>query len=343
MLHQPSEAEILMINLQREAITQTMSVDSNQLLVLAGPCAAESDRLSSGELATEAHVTRLADVAQNLAGLHVVGRLVGNKPRTATGDTGLLHRNDGPEVYTAMAGRLTRAGVPLAAEILGEVDIVATPWLSVGWTGARNAQDTGVRYLARQSSRDLDKGFKPLPVFVKNGTDGNLDAACNAIETIQSPKPATRTQMTIDGLHSVRTFGNPHVGMILRGGALIDSKDPADRLVHEIGEAREALNKHFDNVPIIVDLSHGNAKRFGGGEQGQLACAEAVANILLDREIALTGVMAETNVLAGNQPADGAVAGLSRTDPCIGEAAAIKLLHNLNEAHQPLSSYYITA
>jgi phospho-2-dehydro-3-deoxyheptonate aldolase len=334
----PTPEQNIRIQEDRRAVAEVMhkAEPDKQLLVLAGPCAADADTMPDGTFATSEHVDSLHQASQDLHKILFIGRLAGTKPRTNTGATGLIHAGShGPRAYTELASTMAgRRGIRLSAEVLDATDaLVAMPWMSAVWTGARNVEDTTVRYLVRPSQEDIEKGDHAVPVFVKNGTSGTLDTAVHALHTIRSETPQTRLTATKDGLRMATTVGNPHTGLILRGGGTLpDTKNPADHLAEEVLSAHDRLTREFGAIaiPIVIDISHGNAARFGGGEVGQLACAQVVLELLQNPSVPVSGIMAETYVVPGKQPPDGTTVGQSKTDACIGQEAATGMLHSIN-------------
>ena len=328
--------EIDLVNDQRQEVAEIMSAAGDfdtPMLAVPGPCSPDLNRMPTGELAAVHHNQRLAVVGERAVSSHVVVRFVGEKPRTNVGYTGIIHEPGGAEAYLQGARQLHRAGVPFASEVMSDAGaVLMVPHLTMGWVGAREVNATGPRYAVRPTDRDRDNGVRPLPVWVKNDQDGGLDLTVNALRTITSDKPQSRTRFGIHGLEEVVTHGNPHVGLILRGQGQRPAGEAVDILVDEIGTARERLDNEFgkDAVPIMVDLSHDHAKYEGGGEEGQLAMAEALGNLLVVTSV--SGWMAETYIHSGKQPADGKMPGLSLTDKCIGQDSAEQLIMDMDAA-----------
>lgn len=331
--HTP-EIPVLIINELRAGMADTMARSGQPdtpMLALMGPCSPDPNRMPDGRLSVVSHLQTVAEAAQGLGNIKPVGRHVSAKPRTNMGYTGLVHEPNGPEMYREAAHQLTLSGVALASEVMGEVDYsVAGPYLTVGWIGARNVDDTGPRYLFRPTSEDIERGLHPLPVFVKNGADGSLDGTINALRTIMSEKPRTRTLITPGGYKTVTTHANPHVGVILRGSKVRPSGPIDEILTREVTEARTRLNAEFDQrIPIIVDASHAHANGEGGGEKGQLIVTSSLGELMLTG-LEVDGVMAETYIQSGKQPEYGPIPGLSWTDKCIGQENAVKLLGSMS-------------
>jgi len=330
----PREAE--QINRQRAVAAETIASvgqpDAKQL-ALPGPCSPDLNRMPNGELAAVHHNLRLAAAAKAAGNTLLVVRYVAEKPRTTTGQTGIIHKPGGAQAYVEGARQLHAAGVSFASEVMSDAGaVIAVPHLTMGWVGAREVSATGPRYAVRPTERDLDNGIHPLPVLVKNDQDGDLTHTINALTTIMSDEPQTRTRFGHNGMEEVVTLGNPHVGVILRGQQNRPAGDIEEIMAEEVGTARERLEGEFgkDRVPIIVDFSHSHAKYEGGGEAGQLAIASAVGNIVAVSSI--NGWMAETYIEPGKQPETGTVPGLSITDACVGQLAAEQLILDMDAA-----------
>ncbi len=341
----PTAEQIAVINESRQhhaALMQQAGSPETPLMVAFGPCAADDNVLADGTFATEAHMSEIHEVALRLGEedepvrlVDASGRLVGTKSRTAKGRTGLIHGTDGALSYGRMACVLTTRGLPLASEIMDESDFaVASPWLTWGWAGARTNGDTGVRYLLRHTREEQENGISPRPAYVKSDQSGELTNAMNAIATILSTDERPRLRMGLNGPEHVTTIANPFVGLILRGGMrFLASKAPlADVLEEQVTLARDELEQRFDQIiPVGIDISHDNAKREGGGEDGELRVAEALIDLMRRGVIQIDLVMAETYILPGKQSETGTVPGLSTVDECIRQEKAIELLTSLYE------------
>lgn len=327
----PTPAEAQQINSQRAAAAAAMS--GNKLIGMPGPCSPDLNRMPGGELAAVYHNRRLAAAGKAAGSTLLVVRYVAEKPRTTTGQTGIIHQPGGAQAYVKGARQLHAAGIPFASEVMSDTGAaIVVPHLTMGWVGAREVSATGPRYAVRPTNRDRDNGTHPLPVWVKSGQNGSLKHTVNAVHTIMSETPEPRTRIGSDGLEEVVTYGNPHVGVILRGH---DARPPGDLeevIAEEIGTAREILDSEFGKgaVPVAIDLSHAHAKYEGGGEAGQLAMAGAVGSLMVVSSV--DAWMAETYIHPGKQPEDGGVPGLSITDACIGQAPAEQLVLDMDYA-----------
>lgn len=324
-------------NASREQIAANMHLAGNpdaKLHMTVGGCAVDSNRTEDGQLAFVSHGKAHTDKGRSLEHSETVIRTNGTKPRTNKDWTGLIHQTGGSELYIEGASQLQEYGARIAAEVMDESDFaIATPYLAMAWIGARNKDDTGPRYLLRPTSEDIEKGICPIPTFVKSGEDGGLDGTINALITLMSEAPETRTRLTLAGLRHVTTHANPHVGVILAGSKDRPEGVTKDILAEEILYARQRLDDEFgkDRVPIHVDISHRHAKWEGGGEEGQLKIAQALGELIFEG-LRVDGIMAETYILPGKQKAGGEIAGLSWTDACVGQEKALELQSKFDKA-----------
>lgn len=335
----PTEIEGAQIDRQRARVAANFKqcgVSGALLLGLPGSCSADSNRLPDGTLAMLHHGCRMAAAAGNTASTLFGLRLDGEKPRTSTGMTGLIHKKGGANVYVEAARSLHAAGVPLAAEIVSDVGAaVMLPHLTIARIGARESSATAPRYAVRPSKQDIDNGAHPVAVLLKSGQNGSLKHTINAIHTIRSDKPETRLRFGLNGLEEVETVSNPHIGITLRGNDIRPDGDLIDIVGTELYEARGELDREFGKnvVPITLDFSHAYAK-YGykdGGEPGQLAMA-AAAQELIRLGAPLDGWTAETYILPDKQSDTGLVPGLSLTDKCVGQENAEELVLTMDEA-----------
>lgn len=237
------------------------------------------------------------------------------KPRTTVGWKGLVNDPDIDDTFNINKGLrvsrqlfvdLTTKGMPIASEML---DTISPQYLadslSVGAIGARTTEC--------QLHRELASGLS-FPVGFKNGTDGTLDVALDAIGAVQ--RPHHFLSVTKPGVVAiVGTEGNDDCFVILRGG-----KQGTNYDAKSIASAKAALDKKSLRKSIMVDCSHGNSEK---NHRNQPKVAKVVADQIAAGEHAIVGVMIESNINEGSQkvPAEGRSAlkyGVSITDACIG-------------------------
>ncbi|OJJ36832.1 hypothetical protein ASPWEDRAFT_50259 [Aspergillus wentii DTO 134E9] len=293
----------------------------DRLLVVVGPCSIH-DPATALEYAA-----RLKELSEKLSGdLCIIMRAYLEKPRTTVGWKGLINDPDLDESYNINKGLrisrklyadLTGLGMPIASEML---DTISPQYLadliSLGAIGARTTES--------QLHRELASGLS-FPIGYKNGTDGNLTVAIDAIGS--AAHPHRFLGVTKQGLASItKTSGNEHGFVILRGGAKGTNYDRDN-----IKAAREALRAKKQREILMVDCSHGNSNK---NHRNQPLVAAELADQLREGETAVVGVMIESNINEGNQkvPAEGASGlkkGVSITDACISWESTVEVLENL--------------
>lgn len=283
---------------------------------MVGPCS-----IHDPEAALE-FAERLAGVARQTAGeLVVVMRTYFEKPRTSLGWKGLV--NDphldgsfdlvrGIERAREVLSGVGELGLACASELL---DPLAAPYLRDGlaWAsiGARTAQS--------QPHRELASGL-PMPVGLKNGTDGRIDGALGALAAARCPQ--TCLGVDTDGAVAVlRTPGNPDAHLVLRGG------DPGPNYdAPSVARAARAAQRYGLARPVFVDCSHGNSSR---DPRLESVAWRAVLDQVRDGQGAIGGLLLESQLQAGRQslrPGKPLRHGISITDACIGWSETQELL-----------------
>jgi phospho-2-dehydro-3-deoxyheptonate aldolase len=223
--------------------------------------------------------------------LLIVMRSYLEKPRTTVGWKGLINDpdidnsfkiNKGLRVSRQLFVDLTDKGMPIASEMLDTISPqFLADCLSVGAVGARTTES--------QVHRELSSGLS-FPVGFKNGTDGSLDVAVDAIGSVKHPHHFL--SVTKPGVVSiVGTVGNPDCFVILRGGKKGTNYDAAS-----IADAKVKLNAKGMRPRLMVDCSHGNSEK---NHKNQPKVAAALAEQLAAGEDAIMGVMIESNINEG--------------------------------------------
>ncbi|MCE7649871.1 3-deoxy-7-phosphoheptulonate synthase AroG [Vibrio fluvialis] len=291
----------------REAIHNILQDKDDRLLVVIGPCS-----IHDTEVAIE-YGKRLKVLRDELSGqLEVVMRVYFEKPRTTVGWKGLINDpylndtyeiNDGVRIGRKLLLDLTDMGMPTASEFL---DMITPQYIAdlISW-GA-----IGARTTESQVHRELASGLS-CPVGFKNGTDGNIKIAADAI----SSASASHHFLSVTKYgHSaiVETAGNPDCHIILRGG-----KEPNYSAEH-VGEIKQKLEASGLSQKVMIDFSHANSSK---QYQRQMVVAEDVAAQIAGGEHAIFGVMIESHLVEGRQDLVEGKAptyGQSITDACIG-------------------------
>ena len=300
----------------REAIEKILLKEDKRLLVIVGPCSIH-DKKAACEYAEKLNKLR----EQVNEALLVVMRVYFEKPRTSVGWKGLINDPrldgtcdipDGLRKAREILLQVNEIGVPAATEFLETITPQYVADL-VSWSciGARTTES--------QTHREMASGLS-MPVGFKNGTDGKLTAAINAI--IAAKTPQSFLGIDQDG-HTcvVKTGGNPWAHIVLRGGQQ-PNYDPIS-----IEQARLKLIEKNLLENIMVDCSHGNSmKKF----QGQPIVWRNVIDQYIAGNDSLIGLMLESNLFEGNQKFSGDLSalkyGVSITDECISWETTENLL-----------------
>jgi 3-deoxy-7-phosphoheptulonate synthase len=301
----------------RNAISDILKQKDPRLLIVIGPCSIHDPQ---GALE---YAQRLNALRQEFADqFYVVMRVYFEKPRTTVGWKGLVYDPNLDGTDDIQSGlrqarelllQITGMGLPAATEFL---DPVVPQYLAdlVSWAAI------GARTTESQTHRQMASGLS-MPVGFKNGTDGSLQIAIDAMQSAM--RPHSFLGIDQDGYTSiVRTTGNPDGHVVLRGGRLQTNYDAAS-----IRDAAAALQKAGLPQVLMVDCSHANSGK-------QHARQEEVWRSLIEQRLAssavLTGVMIESNLHEGSQsiPKNRADLryGVSVTDACLGWEVTERLL-----------------
>jgi len=315
-----SDALAARVHADRNAIRAVLDGRDPRLLVVVGPCSLHDP------VAALEYAERLAALAPELSDqLLLVMRAYVEKPRTTVGWKGLLYdphldgRGDmaeGLRLSRRLMLDILEAGLPLASELLQPMAASYFDDL-LGWAAI------GARTSESQIHRELVSGLD-LPVGFKNGTDGSLTIACDAMRSAAHP----HRHFGIDALGHpalLETHGNPDTHLVLRGGHRGPNHDAAS-----VAQARAALAKQGIAVRLVVDCSHANS---GKDPLRQPAVLAEVIEQRLAGDVSLRGVMLESNLFDGCQPLSGELRyGVSITDGCLGWTGTERLLRETAEA-----------
>lgn len=305
----------------RESIHQILQGEDDRLLVVIGPCSIHDPQ------AAKEYASRLVKLRDELKGeLEVVMRVYFEKPRTTVGWKGLINDpymdgsfqlNDGLRLARQLLLEINDSGLPAAGEFL---DMITPQYvadlMSWGAIGARTTES--------QVHRELASGLS-CPVGFKNGTDGTIKVAIDAINAAGSPH--CFLSVTKYG-HSaiVETSGNADCHIILRGG-----KEPNYSAQH-VSAVKTGLEKAGLPAQVMIDFSHANSSK---QYQKQLEVADDVSAQISGGERGIIGVMIESHLVEGNQSLESGeplVYGKSITDACIGWPDTDKVLRQLAAA-----------
>lgn len=253
------------------------------------------------------------------------------KPRTTIGWKGLINDpfldnsyqiNKGLRIGRKLLCDLTHNGIPVAVELL---DTISPQYLGdvISW-GA-----IGARTTESQLHRELASGVS-FPIGFKNGTEGNIGIALDAIRAASHPHRFMG--VTHQGLAAItRTKGNGSCHVILRGG-----KTGPNYSKQHVQEAKKLLENASLIPRIMVDCSHGNSqKKF----QNQIKVLEDLCDQIRSGDDTVSGIMIESNLVEGNQKMspdglDNLVYGKSVTDACVGWDETVRMVEMLQKAVQ---------
>ena len=310
------------ISQNREIVRSIIDGTDKRLLLVVGPCSIHNPREAID------YAERLKALSESVNDkLFIVMRAYFEKPRSTVGWKGLIndpHLDDSFKIAEglAMARKLlleiSKLGLPLANEAL---DPITPQYLQelFSWTAI------GARTSESQTHREMASGLS-CPVGFKNGTDGSLDVALNALQSVKSPHRFLG--ISPDGKVSiVTTKGNAHAHVVLRGGTNGPNYYPENIAVCE-----EELESIGATQAIMVDCSHANSNK-DHTKQGSVL--EAVAEQISIGNKSIRGVMLESNLNPGNQKVDSSQElqyGVSITDACIGWEETERLLRDFYKA-----------
>jgi 3-deoxy-7-phosphoheptulonate synthase len=305
----------------RARVRQILHGRADRLLVVMGPCSIHDPA------AAIEYAKKLSFERQKLSDeLEILMRVYFEKPRTTVGWKGLINDpylngsfriNEGLRIARDLLVRINQAGVPAGCEFL---DVISPQYIGdlVSW-GA-----IGARTTESQVHRELASGLS-APVGFKNGTDGNVKIAVDALL-------AARQKHHFLSVHKsgqvaiVETRGNDDCHIILRGGKNPNYEAPA------VQAACEQLARAGLPERLMIDCSHANASK---DYRRQAAVAADIGSQIAGGERRIVGVMVESHLVEGRQdlePGRALAFGQSITDPCLGWDDSVKLLGTLAQA-----------
>ncbi|NYS61411.1 3-deoxy-7-phosphoheptulonate synthase [Vreelandella salicampi] len=306
----------------RQTIQNILDGKDPRLLVVVGPCS-----IHDVDAAMD-YARRLRELADNVSdSLYIVMRVYFEKPRTTVGWKGLIndpHLNgsfeieEGLHIARKLLVDLAELGLPLATEAL---DPISPQYIQdcISWSAV------GARTTESQTHREMASGLSG-PVGFKNGTDGSLDVAINALQSVASPHNFLginhEGQVAI-----IRTRGNGYGHVVLRGG---NGKPNYDSV--SVALAEQELKKADLSPNIMIDCSHANSNK---DPALQPLVLENVTNQILDGNRSIIGLMVESNIGWGNQKVPEDISqlkyGVSITDACIDWDATVEAFTSMNE------------
>ncbi len=307
----------------RHQVQRVLDREDRRLLVVVGPCSIHDPRIA---LDYAARLKNLSDKVKDT--LLLVMRVYFEKPRTTVGWKGLINDPDLDGTHKVEKGlRLARQilvevnelGVPAATETL---DPISPQYLAelLSWSAI------GARTTESQTHREMASGLS-MPVGFKNGTDGNLDTAINAMQAALEPHHFLG--INLDGQTSViQTRGNRYGHLVLRGGKHGPNFDAL-----AVKKAEDGLQKTGLRQEIMVDCNHANS---GKDPVRQEIVLRDIVRQIKDGNESLIGVMIESNLKGGSQKVGPDMEyGVSITDACLDWENTRRILL---DAHQDLQT-----
>ena len=305
---QISDAARKTVNTGRAAIEDILDRKDHRIFIVVGPCS-----IHDTDAAID-YANRLKALADDVSDtLCLVMRVYFEKPRTTTGWKGLIndpHLNDsfkiteGLHVGRKLLMEIAEIGLPTATEAL---DPISPQYMHdlITWAAI------GARTTESQTHREMASGLSSAVGF-KNGTDGGLSVAINALKSVASPHRFLGVNAE-GNVSVITTAGNSYSHVVLRGG---DGKPNYDSV--SIAMTEENLRSSGIAENIMVDCSHANSNK---NHELQPLVVENVTNQILEGNKSIIGLMIESNINAGNQNITSDIKdlkyGVSITDSCM--------------------------
>ena len=306
----------------RNTIENILDRKDHRILVVVGPCSIHDVD------AAKDYANKLKVLANEVGDtLYIVMRVYFEKPRTTTGWKGLINDpylndsfkiTDGLHVGRQLLLDISEIGLPTATEAL---DPISPQYMQdlISWSAI------GARTTESQTHREMASGLSSTVGF-KNGTDGSLTVAINALQSVASPHRFLGINSE-GSVSVVTTAGNPYAHVVLRGG---DDKPNYDSV--SVSLAEQQLTDANIPANIMVDCSHANSNK---NHDLQPLVMENVTNQILEGNDSIIGIMVESNLKAGNQKIttnlDDLEYGVSITDACIDWETTEKALRNMSD------------
>ncbi len=310
------------IETHRREISDIIHKKDKRLLVVVGPCSVHDP------LAALDYGKRLKALADELKDeLYIVMRVYFEKPRTTVGWKGLINDpkidgsfdvEHGLHIARELLLELAELGLPLATEAL---DPMTPQYMAdlFSWSAI------GARTTESQTHRELASGLS-MAVGFKNGTDGSLATAINAMKAASMGHSFIGINQN-GQVNLLHTEGNPDGHVILRGGKV------PNFAAEFVKECERELEKAGLESAIMIDCSHGNSNK---DYRRQPAVAEEATNQIVNGNKSIIGLMIESHINAGNQSAEQPVSemkyGVSITDACIDWETTDSLLRKVATA-----------
>lgn len=306
----------------RNTIKRIMNREDQRLFIVVGPCS-----IHDLDAALD-YARRLKQLSAKVSDtLYLVMRVYFEKPRTTVGWKGLINdpfMDDSFDIEVGLQqGRkllldLLESGIPTATEAL---DPVCPQYLQdiIAWSAI------GARTTESQTHREMASGLSSIVGF-KNGTDGGLEVAINALQSVSAPHRFLGINHQGE-VAVIRTRGNRFAHIVLRGGGgKINYESQA------VKECESRLQEAGIDPKIMIDCSHANSNQ---DHSRQPIVMRHVANQIIEGNQSIIGLMVESNINEGNQPIaenrHDLKYGVSVTDACVSFATTEKMLLDLRD------------
>ena len=307
------------INESREIVRNIISKKDKRLLVVVGPCSIHDPNAAIDYAHRLKKLSLLLDKR-----LYIVMRSYFEKPRSTVGWKGLINDpylddsfkiSEGLKIARKLLLEISEIGLPLATEAL---DPITPQYLQdlISWSAI------GARTTESQTHREMASGLS-CAIGFKNGTDGSLEVAINAMQSAVAPhrflgiNPSGQVSI-------IHTRGNPDVHVVLRGGSNGPNYEKEAVL-----ESEQKLQGKGLNPSIMIDCSHANSNK---DHKNQSKVLDNISEQILEGNESITGVMIESNIGSGNQSISDKLAyGVSITDACVDWDETERMLTKLAE------------
>ena len=301
----------------REEVENIVTGQDDRKFIVVGPCSIHDVQ------AAEEYARKLKKLSERVKDkLLLIMRVYFEKPRTTVGWKGLINDPDMDDSFHIEKGlliarslliKIAELGLPTATEAL---DPIVPQYIGelISWSAI------GARTTESQTHREMASGLS-MPVGFKNGTDGSIQVALDALQS--AIKPHNFLGINQMGQVSIfETTGNPYSHIILRGGG---GKPNFEAMSVKIAE--EKFKEVNLPARIVIDCSHGNCNK---DHRLQSAVFENVIQQILDGNKSIVGLMLESHLYEGNQPLSSNLEklkyGVSVTDKCIGWKETEKII-----------------
>ena len=307
------------INESREIVRNIISKKDKRLLVVVGPCSIHDPNAAIDYAHRLKKLSLLLDKR-----LYIVMRSYFEKPRSTVGWKGLINDpylddsfkiSEGLKIARKLLLEISEIGLPLATEAL---DPITPQYLQdlISWSAI------GARTTESQTHREMASGLS-CAIGFKNGTDGSLEVAINAMQSAVAPhrflgiNPSGQVSI-------IHTRGNPDVHVVLRGG----SNGPNYEKEAVLKSEQQLQGKGLD-PSIMIDCSHANSNK---DHKNQSKVLDNISKQIREGNKSITGVMIESNIGPGNQSiSDKLEYGISITDACVDWDETERMLTKLAE------------